>query len=94
MARVLASAQRLGLRNALRYHLHCRLRVQVAVKVQRPRVLASVGLDLYVMRQVAAAIQRLPSVRRLGWKHHRRLDSTATGGLTLDNTNPGTDMHA
>ena len=36
---------------------------QVAVKVQRPRVLASVGLDLYVMRKVAAALQRLPSVR-------------------------------
>ena len=39
---------------------------QVAVKVQRPRVLASVGLDLYVMREVAAALQRLPSVRRFG----------------------------
>ena len=34
------------------------------MKVQRPRVLASVGLDLYVMRQVAAAFQRLPSVRK------------------------------
>ena len=31
--------------------------------MQRPRVLASVGLDLYVMREVAAALQRLPSVR-------------------------------
>ena len=31
--------------------------------MQRPRVLASVGLDLYVMRQVAAAVQGLPSVR-------------------------------
>ena len=39
--------------------------LQVAVKVQRPRVLASVGLDLYVMRKVAAAIQRLPSVSRV-----------------------------
>ena len=38
---------------------------QVAVKVQRPNVLASVGLDLYVMRQLAAAIQRLPSVSLL-----------------------------
>lgn len=36
---------------------------QVAVKVQRPAVLASIGLDLFVMRNVAAAIQSLPSVR-------------------------------
>lgn len=36
---------------------------QVAVKVQRPKVLASIGLDLFVMRNVAAAIQRIPSVR-------------------------------
>lgn len=41
---------------------------QVAVKVQRPAVLASIGLDLFVMRNVATAIQSLPSVRRLSLK--------------------------
>lgn len=36
---------------------------EVAIKVLRPGVLASVSLDLYLMRAVALLLQRLPSVR-------------------------------
>lgn len=35
---------------------------EVAIKVLRPRVLATVALDLYLMRAAALALQRLPSV--------------------------------
>lgn len=38
---------------------------EVAIKVLRPRVLASVALDLYLMRTAALALQRLPSVSAL-----------------------------
>lgn len=37
---------------------------EVAVKVQRPGVLEQVCLDLYLMRQAAAAISALPEVRQ------------------------------
>ena len=36
---------------------------EVAVKVQRPRVLASVALDLFLMRTAAILSRRLPQVR-------------------------------
>lgn len=36
---------------------------EVAVKVQRPHVLAQVALDLFLMRWVALASQKLPQVR-------------------------------
>ena len=36
---------------------------EVAVKVQRPHVLAQVALDLFLMRWLALAVQRLPEVR-------------------------------
>ena len=36
---------------------------EVAVKVQRPHVLAQVALDLFLMRWVALAVQRFPEVR-------------------------------
>ena len=36
---------------------------EVAVKVQRPHVLASVALDLFLMRWVAIASQSLPQVQ-------------------------------
>lgn len=35
---------------------------EVAVKVQRPRILADVALDLYLMRQAAILSRRLPQV--------------------------------
>lgn len=36
---------------------------EVAIKVQRPDVLPSVALDLYLMRAFAVLVQRLPAVR-------------------------------
>ncbi len=41
---------------------------EVAIKVQRPAVLASVALDLYLMRALALALRRLPSVRSFLFK--------------------------
>ena len=35
---------------------------EVAIKVQRPAVLAAVSLDLFLMRAFALWLQRLPSV--------------------------------
>ncbi len=35
---------------------------EVAIKVQRPEVLAAVALDLYLMRTLALLVQRLPAV--------------------------------
>lgn len=35
---------------------------EVAIKVRRPQVLESVGLDLYLMRQVALYLRSLPQV--------------------------------
>ena len=43
---------------------------EVAVKVQRPRILAHVALDLYLMRQAAILTRRLPQVRRAGCPGH------------------------
>ena len=39
---------------------------EVAVKVQRPRILAHVALDLYLMRQAAILSRRLPQVSCAG----------------------------